>query len=134
MLTPFATYVDVEARWRTLTDDEITQVTNHIADAAVLIRAQVPNVDARIAAGSLDIGLARLATVRAVLRVMLNPTGLKSETDGEYSYTRDSSQASGELYISSGDLALLSPRGRAQVGTIRVREPQWLRQTGRRRD
>ncbi|GAA3509992.1 hypothetical protein GCM10022234_00180 [Aeromicrobium panaciterrae] len=56
---------------------------------------------------------------RAVRRVLKNPSGYASETDGDYSYTRSRSAASGEISITSKDWQLLGVSNGIKAGTIR---------------
>lgn len=57
---------------------------------------------------------------RAVRRVLRNPSGLASETDGDYSYTRTRSNASGEIFISAKDWRLIRVSSGMAAGTIRT--------------
>lgn len=127
-MTAFATYNDVAARWRPLSAAEQETAETLLTDVSGLIRSQVPTIDARLDAGTLDAGIVRMVAARSVIRSMQNPEGYRTESDGDYSYTRDESRTSGELYVSAADLALLRGGSASRVGTIHVREPQWLRE------
>lgn len=60
---------------------------------------------------------------RMVRRVMRNPSGFASETDGDYSYARPSALASGEIYVGAAEWRLLGVRNKG-FKTIRVGLPQ----------
>ncbi|MDR2373453.1 MAG: phage Gp19/Gp15/Gp42 family protein [Bifidobacteriaceae bacterium] len=50
---PFATWVDLEKRWRPLSDEERLAADERLADASAMVRAECPRVDARVEAGKL---------------------------------------------------------------------------------
>lgn len=56
-----------------------------------------------------DVDPAALIDVQAsmVARVLRNPDGFRSESDGQYSYQLDSASASGRLEVTDSDLELL---------------------------
>ncbi len=60
----------------------------------------------------------------AVLRVLRNPEGLKSESEGDYSYTANPLDASGNVWFPADDLDLLAPADGAKVGTILTTLPR----------
>lgn len=55
----------------------------------------------------------------AVLRVLRNPEGLRSESEGDYSYTVNPLDSAGNVWFPAADLDQLCPRAPA-VGTIRL--------------
>jgi hypothetical protein len=64
------------------------------------------------------------AVRRMVLRVVKNPDGFTTEAAGDYSYGRDKSQASGEIYASTADLQLIGIKtGRKRAGSMRLTLP-----------
>ncbi len=120
------TVTDLEARWRPLSADEQTVAQAVLEDAWVLLLSRAPAVEARQADGSLAVG-AVIAVVSAMaLRVLRNPDGYVSQTVGAFSYQRSDS-ASGGLFVSADELALLSPTG-TTVGAFTIRQtavPTW---------
>jgi hypothetical protein len=100
-----ATLPDVTSRWRALTDDEVTVALARIDDGTALVRWAAPLIDDRVAA---DADLARLVAARiaeGVISVLQNPEGLRSETVGEYSFTRDGSVSDGRIRVDVTSLA-----------------------------
>lgn len=120
---PFATSATIEEMWRDLSPTEETQADALCRYASAIIRAEVPSVDARVAAGTLSADLPTLVCAQMVMRVMKNPSGVAAETVGPWSVTYGSSgtQATGALVLTDADLALLTgtlPGGRR--GTVRT--------------
>lgn len=113
-MLPFATSEDVESAWRPLTDAEIVVVDFYLEFISAIIRSKVSGIDDRITAGTLDGALANGVAVTAVVRYLRNPEGKRQEAIEDYSYQRDTTVSSGLLYLTDGEIALLSPRrGRA---------------------
>ncbi len=107
---PFATAATVELVWRDLAPEEEARADTLCRYASQIIRQAVPDIDARIAAGRLSADVASFVCVQMVLRVMRNPSGVAAETVGPWSVTYGSTgtQATGALYISDAELALLT--------------------------
>lgn len=96
----YATIADVESRiGRDLSTEEEAQVTELLEDVETLIRVRIPDLDERVADGRIPERLVVMVEVNAVVRVIRNPDAYVSETDGNYSYTRSQSGASGFLEI-----------------------------------
>ena len=87
-------------------------VQNLIDRAERLLLARVRSIPARVAAGTLDSAAVVDAVVAAVLRVVRNPSGMQSETEGSYLYSVQRDVAGGKLFFTGDDLALV------QAGTI----------------
>lgn len=120
MAEPFATVDDVDAL-RPLTADERELANTLLRYASALMRRQLPTLDARITAGTLDPDLAEYVAVQMVVRVLRNPDGIRQETVGPSSITYDTSQAVGQLMLSTGDLAILAAPGTGfAIGTARL--------------
>lgn len=104
---PIATYEDVEARWRPLSDSEQAVATVRLADVERMIRRRIPTLDARIAADE-NFGLDVVRVMAdAVIRVLLNPDGKRQESIDDYSWTRDRSISDGALRITAAEWLLL---------------------------
>lgn len=107
----WTTFEDVEARYeKPLDADRRPWVEQVIADAERRLVSKRPNLTANLAAGKVDEEAVRIAVVQAVLRVIRNPEGYQSETEGNYVYTVAKDVAGGKLYFEADDLALVTPR------------------------
>lgn len=108
----YATVDDVQARMtRVLSSAERDLAGVLLEDIEMIIRSRVPDLDERIESGDLDVGVVIYIEASAVKRVLMNAEGFLQETDGNYSYTRDSAVASGLLSLSVSDWALLGVKG-----------------------
>ena len=104
----YATATDVANRLgRPLSPDETTLVTIRLADAERLILKKIPDLAAQITDGDIDIEDVKQVEAEAVLRVVRNPEGFISETDGNYTYMMSQESASGVLEITPAEWALL---------------------------
>jgi hypothetical protein len=114
MADPFATAEDVAARWRTLTPDEI-EIANQLAiDASNMIREQWPDVDERIAAGTLMAETLERIVANMVKRAMLagDVEGLESrqQAAGPFSINDKFSNPNGNLYFTAAEIQTLNGR------------------------
>jgi hypothetical protein len=106
----YATVEDVRKRMkRPLTPEEEALATQLLDDAETRIRVRVRDLDTR-AADPEYLKLVVLVEANAVLRVLRNPEGYRSEADGDYSYSRLVQVASGLLEILDDDWLLLGVR------------------------
>jgi len=126
----FATVADVSGL-RTLSPAEETRAALLLGYGSALIRQKVPDIDARIATGALDVAIPRMVAVSMVLRGLQQlaaTPGAKSEstTTGPYTHAVTYAEAvgSGLIRLFDDELASLLPRpsGSASsgVGTIRL--------------
>lgn len=118
-MVAYATAADVAAGWRTLTAEETAVATVLLDRVAVMIRAQVPSVPARLTAGTLDPEVPLTVSVNAVQRVLRNPAGVTQQTLGSASVTYDRDD-SGLLYLTAEDLAALQPAVTGKTGAASV--------------
>lgn len=122
MADPFATYADVEARWRTLTSAEQTVATTLLADASDMIRSRWADVDSRIAAASLDASSVVRVVANMVKRAMIigDNEGLesRSETAGPFAYSDKFANPNGNLYFTQDDLRLFEPQEYAKRAVV----------------
>lgn len=140
-MADLATIADVSGRWPdySQTAHEATAIVR-IADAAAIVRLNLPDIDTRIAAETVPDGDTRgplaQATARviadAVIRVLDNPEGARrvQETIGDKAYTLDYGDgARSGLFLTDEELAALQPAGGAQghaIGTAITRtRPGW---------
>jgi hypothetical protein len=102
---------DVELRWgRTPTDAETTLIETRLDDVERMIYRRLPDFDQWIADG--DVSLADVIQVESevVLRLVRNPEGFLSESDGNYSYQMQRELASGRLTILPEEWEMLGYR------------------------
>lgn len=112
--TPFATADDVEARWRTLSSTEATTANTLSYDASDMIRTRWPDVDDRIASGSLTADSMTRVVASMVKRAMIvgDREGLESraQSAGPFSVSDKFANPNANLYFTAEDLRLLDGR------------------------
>lgn len=117
----YATSADVAVRWaRTPSAEEAALINVRLDDVERLIRRRIPDLDDKIA--SQEISEEDLIQVESdsVLRLVRNPEGYLSETDGSYTYTLQADLATGRLHVlpeewdalgvRRGSISILAPR------------------------
>ena len=110
---------DIEDRWRPLNAQETTNATALLADAWALLLARRPTLEADMTAGTVSEENVIRVVVAMVLRVLRNPEGKLEESIDDYSYRRDSATSTGGLYVTSDELADLTP-GRRRQRSVRL--------------
>lgn len=96
----YATPDDVADRLgRDLDDSEIRLVQTRLEDVELLIKSRVSDLDSKVASGEIDLDLVVMIEAEAILRLIRNPEGYTSETDGNYSYQISKDVASGRLSL-----------------------------------
>jgi hypothetical protein len=91
-------------------------------DALALIDDTAPAALGRLVSGKISARTFIRIVCDMVLRVMRNPSGLKSEGDGVYTYSSSQTAASADLWIPAKDFELLrGPDSFTPVGTIKLR-------------
>lgn len=108
---PFAAVGDVAAQYGSMTTAEESLAGWLLRAASNMVRARQPSIDQQIAAGRVSQDLVALAVTNMVLRVMRNPSGLRSETVGPFSRAYDTSVAAGLLVFTDDEAQLISPAG-----------------------
>jgi hypothetical protein len=104
----FASACDVAVRWsRALTEEEKALVEVRLEDVERLIRRRIPDLDAWIDSGRLDVEDLVQVEADAVLRLCRNPEGFVSETDGSYTYQLSKELTTGRLQILPDEWATL---------------------------
>lgn len=115
MSTPFATDADVQARWRTLTEDEAAVAGVLAADASDIIRSRWADVDDRIAAGTLRASSVTRIVAAMVRRAMIVGDNegwtQRSETAGPFTVSGTLSNPGGYLYLTADDVELFERDG-----------------------
>lgn len=120
---PLATWQELQSSYRQLTEPEQQDATVLLQWASALLRSKCPDLDRRVAAGTLDPDLPRLVVCEMVKRAVRNPEGLRTDVTGPYSATWDAEAASGHLEVTDADLAKLAPpvtRRRRRIGSARL--------------
>lgn len=104
----YATPNDIQERLgRELDASETTIVATRLEDVEELILQRIPDLTAKVDAGTLRQRLVVMVESEAVMRLIRNPEGYTQETDGNYSYSIDSKVASGRLSILPEEWTLL---------------------------
>lgn len=115
MADAYAVPADVAAIWRPLTPAEVIAVNARIDQASAIVRSEVPTVDDRIDAGTLDRAVVSGVVADMVRRVMLNPDGVRQRSrsidDYQESVTVDSSVSESALYLTAREYRLLANSG-----------------------
>jgi hypothetical protein len=123
---PLATVDELEGLFRPMSVAEQAMARTLLRYASALLRARFPDLDARVAAGTLPADLAALAAIQMVLRVMRNPAGLPplaSVRVGPFSQSFFNDGAAGLLVITDAEEAILAPQGAtvSPIGTVMAR-------------
>lgn len=110
---------DVEARWRPLGGQEQTNAATFLDDAWGMLGRKITDLQTKVDADpSLKAEVIRVMAV-AVIRVLKNPDGTRRESIDDYTWERDESISSGELYFTDDELDGLNPgsgsKGRAYI-------------------
>jgi Phage protein Gp19/Gp15/Gp42 len=104
----YASSSDVGTRLgRELTTEEAELVNTRLADVERMIRKKIPDLAAKITAGTIDVEDVQQVEADAVLRLVRNPDGYRSESDGTYTYEFNTAMASGKLEILPEEWATL---------------------------
>jgi hypothetical protein len=108
----YATVADVQARYHQPLDDALTVVVGtRLADAELIIRNRIPDLDDRVADSETYEQIVVMVESEMVLRLIRNPDGYSQESDGNYSYTIYQQVASGRLEVLPDEWELLNPPG-----------------------
>jgi hypothetical protein len=105
---------DVEARWRTLSDQETLNAEVFLEDAWVMLKRRMALLEVADFEDSLDDDADLKADVvrilaTAVLRVLKNPDGKRQESIDDYTWTLDQAVSAGLLYFTDDELDSLVP-------------------------
>lgn len=122
MATSYATPQDVAIRLNTEFDKgETDQVEAFLEDVSALIRNEVPDLDARLAAGTADPKFVKGVVFQIIGRILTaansGGVGLTSETHPEYAYTLSRAAAEG-LDLTAAELRKLRGRRSAAFSII----------------
>ena len=115
----YATADDVSVRWtRTPTAEESALIDVRLADVERMIRKKIPTLDGLITAGTIDVEDVIQVESDAVLRLVRNPEGFVSETDGNYTYQFNHQSSAGRLEILPEEWLLLGYTGSGKMFTL----------------
>lgn len=104
----YASVSDVTARWaRTPSDEESSLIDVRLEDVERLIRRTITDLDDQISDGDIDEDDVIQVEADAVLRLVRNPEGYLSESDGDYTYMMRQDIATGRLEILPEEWAIL---------------------------
>src|SRR5690606_3544222 len=109
-----ATASDVTARWaRSATTEETALINVRLADVDRIIKRRISDLDAKCAADPVFKSDAVQVEADAVRRLVRNPEGYLSETDGSYTYMLSQEMSRGRLEILPEEWEILGvqPRG-----------------------
>jgi hypothetical protein len=107
----YASASDVQTRLgKELTPEETSLVSTRLADVERMILRRIPDLAAKVTADEIDQADVVQVEADAVLRLVRNPEGLFSETDGTYGYQFSREIASGKLEITPEEWATLGVR------------------------
>ena len=118
-----ATVDDVALRWgHDPSDAESALIELRLADVERMILRKIPDIRLRIAAGDVHFEDVVQVEADAVVRLMRNPEGYISETDGDYSYQIAKELSTGRLAVLDDEWDALG--WRKATMSILVPEPQ----------
>lgn len=109
-MEPFATPSDVAARWSGYRDSDEDIAATLCEDASSILRAEFPDIDDRIANGSLDRARATQVVAGMVKRALIAPmdgVDSQSETVGPYSYSQKYANAMQNIFLVAPDRLLI---------------------------
>lgn len=107
----YASTTDVQDRLgRPLTTDELTQVATLLDDVELILKTKIPDLVDQVEdedTGEAFLAIVTFVEANAVKRLIRNPDGYTSETDGDYTYQINYRLASGELAITDKEWSML---------------------------
>ena len=116
----YATTTDVSVRWgKDLADldaETIALIEVRLDDVERMIKRRITDLDTQIG-DTIDVADVAQVEADAVLRLVRNPDGYLSESDGNYTYMLKSELASGKLEITSEEWEILGVR-RARISFL----------------
>lgn len=114
-----ATVADIEARWRPLVGQELTNADVFLDDAWALLLGRRPTLDDDLIAGTVSETNVIRVLCAMVIRVLRNPEGYLEESVDDYRYRRDAVLSTGLLHVTADELADISP-GRRTRQSVRL--------------
>lgn len=100
----YADLADVQARYHLPIDSSMEPlVLARLQDAEDKIRIRIPDLDERVDQGTIAKNTVVRVTADAVIRLVRNPDGYISETDGNYTYQLSFDGGGSDLTISPAE-------------------------------
>lgn len=121
---PLAAIGDVSAQYGSMTPAEESLAGWLLRAASNMIRSRRPLIDQQITDGLVSADLAALAVTNMVLRVLRNPSGLRSETVGPFSRAYDTRYAAGLLVFTDDESDLITPGDTDAVASVNQFRPK----------
>lgn len=115
----FATSEDVVTLWAKEPEPEVMAlIERRLEQVERMIRRRIPDLDLKVAASATF--QADLVDIEAdaVLRLVRNPEGYMSETDGSYTYQLQADLSSGKLEILSDEWTILGVNRLSRMSII----------------
>lgn len=120
----YATLEDVQARYHLPIDVSMEAlVTARLQDAEDMIRGRIPDLDERIDQGLLPANTVIRVISDAVIRLVRNPDGYISETDGNYTYQLSFDGGGSDLTITPNEWRDLGIRNKVRVMHVGLELP-----------
>ncbi len=118
----YATSADVVVLWAKEPELEVlNMIDRRLEQVERLIKRRVPDLDVKAAASATFLDDLIDIESDAVLRLVRNPEGYLSETDGAYSYQLSTDLAAGKLSISDSEWETLGVNSIKRMSTITPR-------------
>lgn len=115
----YTSVMDVELEWnRSVAADSAGYVTRQIDKAERMVLRAVPDLAARIVAGTTTRGDVAMVCAAMVVRMLRNPDGKQAETAGDYSYQLSTTATRTTMFLTADEKAIL--RGRAGASSIKL--------------
>lgn len=118
--SPYSTIQEFKAHWPSMPETLATEATQKLLEASIEVRAEYPDIEARLSAGTLDREVVRLVVNRMAKRALSTPAedyaGVQSATAqaGPLAQTFTFANPDGSVYMTKKDHRLL--RGARQSG------------------
>ena len=115
----YAVAADVTTLWAKEPEPEVMAlIERRLEQVERMIIRRIPDLADRITAGSIDQADVVDIEADAVLRVVRNPEGYVSETDGGYTYQLQSDLSSGKLMITDEEWQTLGVNSVSRMSVI----------------
>lgn len=105
----------VEARFRSLSDPERLNAEAWIEDAWEILTERRPELSDDLDAENVSVGSVVRTVCNMVIRKLQNPDGKSKESIDDYSFERDRSIASGDLYVKDSELFAVTPSSSRRI-------------------
>lgn len=115
----YATAEDVVTLWAKEPEPEVmTLIERRLEQVERIIRRRIPTLDAKVAASTTFEADLIDIEADAVLRLVRNPEGYTSETDGTYTYQLSADLSAGRLEILDDEWVTLGVRRLSRMSTL----------------